>query len=310
MALDEATTAFLALMGKVGAPPIHEMTPREARALGSSLAELYGEGPEMHHVADLTAPAKDGHVIPLRLLRPVARPRGIIVYYHGGGWTMGSLPEFEALGRVLAHRTDCAVVLVDYRLAPEYRYPTAADDAWDALTWVHAHLDDLVGRQVPVIVAGDSAGANLAAVVARRARDAGEPKIAMQVLACPVADCDLDNRTYLDPANQLILSRDTMAWFWNHYAPDEAVRKDPDISPARASSMAGLPTAVVLIAEHDVLRQEGEEYVDQLRAAGVTVDSKVFEGQMHDFFVFVNVLPGSAEGVSYVAAAIDRHLGT
>lgn len=310
MALDEATTALLTQMGQSGAPPIHEMTPQEARALGGALAELYGEGPEMHHVEDLFALAQDGHAIPLRLLRPIARPRGIIVYYHGGGWTMGALPESEALGRILAQSTDCAVVLVDYRLAPEHRYPTAADDAWDALKWVDAHLDDLVERRVPVIVAGDSAGANLATVVARRARDADSPKIAMQVLACPVTDCDLDNGSYLDPANQLLLSRETMTWYWNHYAPDETIRKDPDLSPARAASMAGLPAAVVLIAEHDVLRQEGEEYADLLRGAGVAVESKVFGGQMHDFFVFVNVLPGSAEGVAYVAAAIDQQLGT
>jgi acetyl esterase len=232
----------------------------------------------------------------------------VIVYFHGGGWVIGALPEFETLARTLAEQTGCAVVLVDYRMAPEDRYPAAVEDSWVALQWVDAHLEEIAGARVPLVVAGDSAGGNLAAIMAIRARDAGGPAISLQVLAYPVTDCDLDNETYLDPANQLLLSRDSMIWFWGLYAPDRADREHPDASPARAADHAGLPPAVVLTAEHDVLRQEGEAYAEALRAAGVAVESRRFEGQMHGFFTMVNVLPGSAAGLEYVAEQVGRQL--
>jgi acetyl esterase len=308
MALDDATTALLTQLAESGAKPLHEMTPAEARGLTAALGEMYGPGPEMERAEDRTAPAADGHPIPLRVLVPSAAPRGVIVYFHGGGWVIGALPEFETLGRTLAERTGCAVVLVDYRMAPEDRYPAAVEDSWAALQWIDAHLEEIAGARVPLIVAGDSAGGNLAAIMSIRARDAGGPAISQQVLAYPVTDCEMDNATYVDPANQLLLSRESMIWFWNHYAPDPAHREHPDASPARAADHVGLPPAVVLTAEHDVLRQEGEAYAETLRAAGVPVESRRFEGQMHGFFTMVNVLPGSAAALEYVAEQIGRQL--
>jgi acetyl esterase len=308
MALDEATTALMAQLAESGGKPIHEMTPEEARGLTAALAEMYGTGPEVHRATDTSAPAPDGYAIPLRVLVPDERPRGVIVYYHGGGWVIGALPEFETLGRTLAVRTGCAVVLVDYRMAPENRYPAAVDDSWTALQWIDAHLEDIAGARVPLVVAGDSAGGNLSAIMAVKARDAGGPAIAMQVLVYPVTDCDVDNATYVDPENQLLLTRESMIWFWNHYAPDPGLRHNPDASPARTTDLSGLPPAVVLTAEHDVLRQEGEAYADALRAAGVEVQSQRVPGQMHGFFTMVNVLPGSADGIAYVTAAVDRAL--
>lgn len=308
MALDKATTAFLAQMAESGAKPISEMTLAEARSVGLTLAELSGPGPEVGRAQDSVIAASDGGSIPVRILGPAGVPRGVIVYYHGGGWVMGSIDENDTLARVLVQRTGCTVVLVGYRLAPEHPYPTAADDAYTALKWVADNLADVAGADVPIIVAGDSAGGNLAAVVTHRARDAGTPTISMQVLVYPVTDYDMDNESYSDPANQLIANRDSMIWFWDHYVPDVASRRNPDASPMRASDLTGLPPAVVLTAEHDVLRDEGEAYADRLRQSGVPVQHRRFEGQMHIFFTLVNVLPGSAAGIDYVVDAVDQHL--
>jgi acetyl esterase len=243
----------------------------------------------------------------------VGRPRGVIVYYHGGGWVIGGLADFDKLGRLLAHRTGCAVLLVDYRLAPEYRFPTAVDDAWAALRWADEHRAELTGAgrpqaEAPLIVAGDSAGGNLSAIMALRARAAGGPPIALQVLVYPVTDCDLESTSYRDPANQLMVSREAMAWFWDHYAPDPEARLHPDASPLRSANFAGLPPAAILTAEHDVLRDEGELYATRLVKAGVPVRHQRFAGQMHGFFTMVDALPGAAAGLDYVAAAIEERL--
>ncbi len=178
--------------------------------------------------------------IPVRVLVPHGTPRGVIVYYHGGGWVIGALDEFDTLGRQLAERTSCTVVLVDYRLAPEHRYPAAVEDAYTALEWVAERTDELAGADAPVIVMGDSAGCNLSAIVAQRARDDG-PAIPLQVLIYPVTDSDVDNRSYTDPENQLMLTRESMMWFWDHYAPDATTRVNADASPLRTSDLSGLP---------------------------------------------------------------------
>jgi acetyl esterase len=308
MALDEATRAFIAEMQASGMPPLHEMTPAEARALGPRLRELYGDGPDMERVEQVTIEAHDGGFFGARVLVPHGERRGIIVYYHGGGWVLGGPDEFETLGRTIADRTHCTVVLVDYRLAPEHRHPAAAEDAWTALQWVAGRKEQLADEDVPLIVAGDSAGGNLSAIVSRRARDEHRPEIALQVLVYPVTDCVFETASYRDPENQLMLSRDTMVWFWDHYAPDVAQRARIDASPLRAEDLAGLPPAVVLTAEHDVLRDEGEAFAERLEEAGVPVQRRRFDGQMHGFFTMVNVLPGSGRGIAYVAQAIDQRL--
>jgi acetyl esterase len=254
----------------------------------------------MASVRDTRVRASGGFV-PVRVLTPGARPRGVIVYYHGGGWVIGSLADYDKLGRLLAQRTGCTVILVDYRLAPEYRYPTAVDDSWAALRWSDEHRADLASTGVPLIVAGDSAGGNLSAIMAQRARAAGGPAIALQVLIYPVTDCDLESTSYRDPANQLMLSRATMAWFWDHYAPDPEARLHPDASPLRSTDLLRLPPAAVLTAEHDVLRDEGELYATRLMKAGVPVRHRRFAGQMHGFFQLLNILPGSTDAIDYIA---------
>jgi acetyl esterase len=309
MALDEATAGFLTQLAESGAKPLPELTPEEARGFTAMLRELYGPGPEVDSAYDVELPTADGHTFTVRVLIPAGEIRALVVYYHGGGWVIGNIDEYDNIARTLANALHAAVVNVDYRLAPEHRYPAAADDAWTALQWAAGKRVEIAGGPVPMIVMGDSAGGNLSAVVAQKARDAGAPELAAQVLIYPVTDADLDNDTYADPANQLMLTRDAMIWFWDHYAPDQASRAKPDASPLQAGSLAGLAPAIVLTAEHDVLRAEGEAYAEALREAGVPVVHRRFAGQMHGFFPMVNVLPGSADGIAYVTEQLSRQLG-
>ena len=309
MALDPATTRFVAEMldgADPDAKPFQERTPEEARAYRATLAALNGPAPPMARVDEHTLERADGNVR-LRVLVPIEPPAGVIVYYHGGGWVVGSIDESDTLGRKLAERTSCTVVLVDYRLAPEHRYPAAVDDAYDALEWTSAHLGEIATEGAPVFVAGDSAGGNLAAVVAVRARDRNGPAIALQILIYPVTDANVDRPSYLDPENQLLLTRDSMIWFWDHYLPDVARRSEPDASPLHTPDLAGLPPAVVLTAEHDPLRDEGEEYAQRLEEAGVPVDFQRHARQMHAFFALL-MLPGSERGFQQVVKAVRRHV--
>jgi acetyl esterase len=310
MAIDQATSALLAQMAQSGLPPLHEMGVEQARGLAKRMRERNGPGPDVLRSEQATVRVVDGS-FPLRVLVPKERPRGIIVYYHGGGWVVGEIGDFEAFGKTLAQCTGCAVVLVGYRLAPEHRYPTAAEDAWAALLWASSQTQDIAGDAVPLIVAGDSAGGNLAAIAAQRARDneTWGPNVCLQILAYPVTDCNLNTPSYLDPANQLLLRRESMIWFWDHYVPDTKLRHRPDASPLRGK-LTGLPPAVILTAEYDPLRDEGDAYAAALRAAGVAVEHRRFSGQMHGFLTMIDVLPASAEGIDYVAGALDKRLKT
>ncbi len=305
MALDVQTQAFYEEMIKGAdpdAPAMHERTPEDARTYRAGLAALSGPAPNMARVEEHTIEQADGS-FRIRVLVPIESPAGVIVYYHGGGWVVGSIDESDTLGRKLAERTSCAVVLVDYRLAPEHRYPVAVDDSYAALEWAAAHMNEIAGREVPLIVAGDSAGGNLSAVMAVRARDRNGPEIAMQVLIYPVTDANVDRPSYLDPENQLLLTRDSMIWFFDHYIPDPAQRTEPDASPIYTEDLSGLPPAVVLTAEHDPLRDEGEEYAQRLEDAGVEVNMQRHKGQMHAFFALL-MLPGSERGMQQVVRAI------
>jgi acetyl esterase len=311
MALDQATAALLEQMAASGLKPLQELPLAEARARMAALHAGEEPGPAMASVRN-TRVRVSGGFVPVRVLTPATRPRGVIVYYHGGGWVIGTLDDYDKLGRLLAARTGATVVLVDYRLAPEYRFPTAVDDSWAALRWADAHRAELAGRgladpEVPLIVAGDSAGGNLSAVMAQRARTSG-PTIALQVLVYPVTDCDPDTTSYRDPANQLSLTRESMIWFWDQYAPDPEARLHPDAAPLRNSDLLRLPPAVVVTAEHDVLRDEGELYATRLLKAGVPVRHRRFDGQMHGFFNRFGVLPGADAALDYVTAAIGALL--
>ncbi len=308
MTLDVATTRFVEEMLRGGdeAKPFNERTPEEARVYRAGLAALNGPAPRMARVEEHTIEQPDGS-FRVRVLVPIEPPAGVIVYYHGGGWVIGSIDESDTLGRKLAERTSCAVVLVDYRLAPEHRYPVAVDDSYAALEWTAARMDAIAGGDVPLFVAGDSAGGNLSAVMSIRARDRNGPKLAMQILVYPVTDADFDRPSYLDPENQLLLTRDSMIWFFDHYIPDAARRTEPDASPLHTPDLSGLPPAVILTAEHDPLRDEGEAYAQRLKDAGVEVDLQRHQGQMHAFFALL-MLPGSERGFQQVVKAIRAHV--
>ncbi len=308
MALDDATAAYLAEVRRIRPKPLTELTPEQAREQTAAAAKQRPPGPEMAQVRNVRVKAAGG-AIPVRVLVPAEQPHGVIVYYHGGGWVLGGVDESDALGRHLAQRTGCTVVLVGYRLAPEYRYPTAVEDAWAALCWAQAHLPDLARPGAPLIVAGDSAGGNLAAVVTRRAAHGDGPQVALQVLIYPVTDCDPDALSYADPENQLLLTAESMGWFWDHYAPEVAARAHPDAAPLRAPNLSGLPPAVVITAEHDVLRDEGELYATRLMKAQVPVKFRRFGGQMHGFFAMVGLLPGSDAAIDYFAETVTEQLG-
>jgi acetyl esterase len=285
-----------------GAPPLWELTPDEGRAGVAANAALIGAGPDVATVRDIVIPSKAGG-IPARVYSPSADTPGVVVYYHGGGWVIGSVGEWDASCRALAVASGCDVVSVEYRLAPEHIFPAAADDAFDAVVWVASLAGLAAGR--PIVVAGDSAGGNLATVTALRARDAGGPPIALQVLVYPVTDCDLDRRSYHQyEGDELILNRGDMVWFWGHYAPDTATRVNPDASPLRATDLAGLPPAYVITAEHDPLRDEGFAYAERLRAARVPVEHRHFGSQIHGFFTFVNLLDDADRSVADAGAAI------
>jgi len=309
MAIDAATAGLLTQLAESGRKPLHEMTPDEARGFNAALRDVMGPGPQIASSRDVTLPAADGGEFTVRVLVPEGEISALLVYYHGGGWVIGNTDDSDHLARVLANRLHAAVVNVDYRLAPEHPYPAAADDAWTALVWANEQMAEIAGNHVPLVVMGDSAGGNLSAVVAQKARDAGGPELAAQVLVYPVTDADLDNATYTDPENQLLLSRDSMVWFWGHYAPDPASRLNPDASPNRTADLTGLAPAIVLTAEHDPLREEGEVYAERLRAAGVPVEFRQFDGQMHGFFTLVGLLPGSADAIDYVSEQLGRQLG-
>ncbi|WP_037570176.1 alpha/beta hydrolase [Phaeacidiphilus oryzae] len=306
MPLEPVTQAFLALMAEGDAPPIHESTPAIARMSGPVLAGLSGPGPEVGEVRDLKLAGWGGGRFRVRVLRPEGEPRAVIVYFHGGGWVIGDIDlQYDHLGRDLANQTSATVVLVNYRKAPEHPFPAGIEDSYAGLRWAAEHAGELAAEGAPLIVAGDSAGGNISAVMTLWARDRGGPRIDYQVLVYPVTDCDLDTESSLAPENQLLLSRDTMAWFWRHYLPDEAARSHPDASPLRAESHAGLPPALVYVAEYDPLHDEGVAYARALKDAGVPVVLEEAAGQMHAYFQMAKILPGYEEGVRLVADHVN-----
>jgi acetyl esterase len=288
-----------------GVPPTWEQTPEEVRAGFAPVRQSIGPGPEVASVRDIEIPGQAGG-IHARVYEPVTDPPGTVLYLHGGGWLLGSVDDWDAVTRALAVASGCRLVSVDYRLAPEHRFPAAVDDAFDALVWVASSLAD--GR--PLVVAGDSAGGNLAAVAALRARDAAGPALALQVLVYPVTDHNLDRPSYRSyDGREFIVNRMDMVWFWDHYTPDPAARSNPYASPMRATDLAGLPPAYIVTAEHDPLRDEGFAYADRLRAARVQVEHRHYGSQIHGFFTMVNVLDDADKAVAEAGSAIRTAVG-
>jgi acetyl esterase len=295
--LEPRVQAFVEAVRAANLPPIHGGTAEEARAIVAHLRTAAPDIP-VAHVEDRSAAGPDGPV-PLRLYRPAPLCPALIVYLHGGGWVLGGIEPSDSFARTLAVRTGCAVLSVDYRLAPEAPYPAALDDGWAALGEAARLAQDR-----PLILLGDSAGATLSTVLAARARDAGGPAIAAQILAYPVTDARMETESYRLFADDLLLPAALMRWFWNQYAP-AAHRSQPDLSPINAR-LNGLPPAFVLTASHDVLRDEGEAYAAALSHADVPVHSRRYAGQIHSFLTFLGMSEGGEAALADIAAFIDR----
>jgi acetyl esterase len=303
MPIDPQAQAFLDEMIAAGGPPLHESSVEEARAVTASLPEILGPGPEIASVRDITIRGPAGE-ISARVYEPTDDETATVVYYHGGGWVIGSVDDWDASVRSLAKECGLRVVSVDYRLAPEHRYPAAVDDAYAAACWAAEEYEGAL------VLCGDSAGGNLAAVSALRARGEDGPEIAFQALVYPVTDHALDTPSAEEYAEApLILNRLGMLWFWDHYLPDVARRAEPFASPLRAGSFEALPPAFVLLAEHDPLLDEGVAYAEALEAAGVAVTVRQFDEQIHGFFTLLNAMDSAAAAHRETGRAIRRAVG-
>lgn len=299
MSLDLETRAFMDKLAAAASKPRHQMTPDEARAAFARISTILSPGADVRAIVPLDIPV-EGDMLRARLFVPDERPQALLVYFHGGGWVVGGVDEFTPLCRELAAGAGVAVALVEYRKAPEHPFPGPVHDAWQATQWLAAQRAALLGVELPMLVGGDSAGANLAIAVTLLARRERTVPLKGQLLVYPVTDCTFDRPSYVAPENQLLTSREVMMWYWTHYAPTDAARQASLASPLREADLSGLPEAIIVTAEHDVLRDEGEAYAQRLEAAGVPVHHLRAQGQMHGFLMMIGVLPGSRSGLGFI----------
>jgi len=303
MPLHPEFEAMLKQLAEAGGPSFTEMTPVEARE-AYRMMQAPAEHIPVHFVQDRDLP---GPVtpIPVRIYTPEgAGPFPVFMNYHGGGWVIGDLDTADAQCRQVCKRTGCIVVSVDYRLAPEHIYPAALDDCYAATCWVAENAGSINADASRIAIGGDSAGGNLAAAVAIKARDENGPAILFQLLVYPVTDARCTSQSYTDNADGYLLTRETMLWFWELYAPTESQRLEALASPALASNFANLPPAFVLTAEYDPLRDEGEAYAAQLEKAGVAVQCKRYPGLIHGFFALSHVIPAGEPGMQDACDAL------
>jgi acetyl esterase len=304
MPLDPQARMLLDQMQSMGTPPLHTMSVPDARQLMESMNVLIGAGEEVQHVEDRELPGPAGP-IPARLYRPAGNgPLPLLVYFHGGGWVLGGLASHDNVCRSLANGAGCAVLAIDYRLAPEHRFPAAVDDCYAATVWAAANAEALGCDPKRIAVGGDSAGGNLAAVISQIAHDRGTPGLRFQLLAYPATDAAYDTASYRENATGYLLELEDMHWFYDHYLDAVADRSDPRASPLRARDLRGLPPALVITAEFDPLRDEGEAYAGRLREAGVPVTLHRYDGMIHGFFSMGPLLDQGKQAVAEAVAAL------
>lgn len=288
-----------------GLDAFENMSAPEARAM---MEQMIVPGPkeEVHEVRDISIPGPVGD-IPARLYKPsAANNLPVLVWFHGGGWVIGSVEGSDATTRKLANDSGCAVVSVDYHMAPEYKFPAPFEDCYTATKWVADNAASLGVDGSKIAVGGDSAGGNLAAAVSIAAAQRGGPKISYQVLIYPVTDHSYDTPSYSSNANGYLLTIGSMKWFWNHYLNSEADGKNPLASPLQQPDLSGQPPALVVTAEFDPLCSEGEAYAERLRAAGVPVEAKRYDGMIHGFFGMFAAMDGGAEAVAQAANGLKK----
>lgn len=280
-------------------------TVEQARAGYDAMGAAGGESPELGCVEDRTIPGPAGD-IPIRVYTPVGEgPFPVVVFYHGGGFTIGSLTSHDPVARRICAETGALVVAVDYRLAPEHPFPAAVEDAFAALQWVGAHAASIGGDPSRLAVCGDSAGGNLSAVAAIMARDAGGPALRFQALIYPTTDARADYPSVQENGDSIFLSADSMQWFYEHYQSDKL---DWRASPILAPDLSNLPPALIITAEYDTLRDEGEAYGEALRAAGNDVTVRRYDGMTHVFFQLWGVLDKAKEAMTETTTALRKAL--
>ncbi|MGO4390400.1 alpha/beta hydrolase [Variovorax sp. M-6] len=304
--------AFIDLLEQRGVPPTHTLTPADARKFYRERRAVTQPDPgEMAEVRELQADGLHGP-IPMRLYRPLgsvaASVLPVLVYYHGGGWTIGDLDTHDTLCRELCNLSGCAVVAVDYRMGPEHRFPAAVDDVLAATRWVRREAAALGVDPARLAVGGDSAGGNLAAVVAIAARDAGDLPIAYQLLIYPATDMRRVHPSHTTNGQGYVLTSDTIRYFHDQYITDAAHDLDWRASPLLHEDLAGLPPALVLTAGYDPLRDEGLDYARALTAAGNRTSYVCFERQIHGFITMGRLLDEANAAVSMCAAELRRAL--
>jgi acetyl esterase len=303
MPLNPQAKAFLDQAAATGAPPLNALPVAEARqALKSLFVPEQKEA--IQKVEDRKIPGPSGHQIPVRIYTPAGTaPFPLLVYFHGGGWVLGDIESHDGTSRELANKAGCIVVSVDYRLAPEHKFPAAPEDCYAATKWVALNAASFGGDPTRIAVGGDSAGGNLAAAVAQMAADRGAPGLVHQLLIYPVTNYAFDTPSYRENGDGYLLTRDMMQWFWKQYLSTDEDGKTAYASPMQAREVRRVAPAFVITAEFDPLRDEGEAYAARLKEAGVPVEVKRYDGAIHGFFNLGHVMD---QGKQVMADAVAR----
>jgi len=290
-------------------PPLYTMSLTEARAADLASIRAGGGEPEpVHEVTDLTI-AGPGGALPLRLYRPAGeRPLPALLYFFGGGWVLGTVDTADGVSRSLANSSGALVAVAGYRLAPEHRFPAAADDCYAAVRWVAEHAEEIGADPARLAVGGDSAGGNLAAGVALRARADG-PALAGQLLVYPNTDQLADDPSMRAADDPFLFNRHSVDWYRRHYLANPGDAANPLASPLRAQSLAGLPPALVITAEFDPLRDQGEAYARRLAREGVQVELSRYPGMAHGFFTMIGTVDASRAAIEQAASRLREWFG-
>jgi acetyl esterase len=304
--LDPDASAVFQAMKEANRPPYDTVSPAEAREMSrQTRPAVQPDPPDMAAIENVPVPAPHG-AIPVRIYRPLTLPKtGLapgLVFYHGGGWVIGDLESHDVACRQIATEAGMIVTAVDYRLAPEHKFPAAVDDSIAATKWIAANAEKLGIDATRLFVGGDSAGGNLAAVVAMHARDNGGPRIRGQVLIYPVTDLAMTTASYRDPDTGVLLTHALMCWFRDHYLVGPAEIDDWRASPLRMVNLKDLPPAFVLTVGADPLHDEGEEFAGRLKRAGVAVTHVDYPGQFHAFITMGRILPKAQVLIGEIAA--------
>ncbi|WP_418116374.1 alpha/beta hydrolase [Variovorax sp. NFACC27] len=295
-------------MARAGHPPLDRQTPDEAKASyekGAGVLEV--PKPELARIEDLTIAARDGYAIPVRLYAPSSAVLPVLIYFHGGGFTVGNIRTHDTLCRVLSARSGCAVVSVDYRLAPAHKFPTASNDAWDAFQFIAKQGASLGLDPSRLAVGGDSAGGTLAAVCAILARDAGLP-LSLQMLIYPGTTAHQDTASHLRHVDGPLLTKAMIDFFFSQYVNTPADRDDWRFAPLLADDVDGVAPAWIGLAECDPVVDEGIAYADKLRAAGVQVDLEIYRGVIHEFIKMGRAIPEALQAQDDAARALREAL--